>query len=95
MCRRTCARRSQRGRGLIAARRRRSRGGAWHLTAAIAALSGLGYPYWLARVRTDLGALLVHEGRAEEARVVLDDAIAALLGLGATPALARAEAVAG
>ncbi len=82
-----------RGRGLLALDAGDRAAAHDHFTAAIEALSRLGYPYWLARARTDLGALLVEEGRAEEARVVLEDAIAALRGLEATPALARAEAV--
>ena len=64
-----------------------------HFAAAIETLSGLGYPYWLAHVRTDLGALLIDEGRIAEARGDLEEAISALRELRAMPALARAESV--
>ena len=63
-----------------------------HFRRAIEILEELGYPYWLARVRTDLGALLIDAGRPDDACAVLDPAIAALRTLGAAPALARAEA---
>jgi hypothetical protein len=53
----------------------------------------LGYPYWLARVRTDLAAWLVDRDRAAEAVPLLDDAIAELERLGAVPALKRAREI--
>ena len=61
--------------------------------AAIEELTRLGYPYWLARVQTDLAAVLIDEDRSGEARPLLDDAIAALRRLRATPALGRADAL--
>jgi tetratricopeptide (TPR) repeat protein len=82
-----------RGRGLLAVDAGELAVAHEHFTSAIAALSALGYPYWLARVRTDLGALLASEGRTEEARGVLEEAIAALEQLRAAPAVARASAV--
>jgi class 3 adenylate cyclase/tetratricopeptide (TPR) repeat protein len=62
-------------------------------TTSIEILRALDYPYWLARVRTDLGALLIDEGQIDEAHGVLDEAIVALGRLRAAPALAHAEAV--
>ena len=59
--------------------------------AAIDELSSLGYPYWLARVQTDLAGLLIDDHRAAEATVLLDEAIAVLKDLRAAPALERAE----
>ena len=59
--------------------------------AAIDELGSLGYPYWLAQVQTDLAGLLIDDHRANEARVLLDEAIAVLKDLRAAPALERAE----
>jgi class 3 adenylate cyclase/tetratricopeptide (TPR) repeat protein len=83
----------ERGRGLLAVEAGDRAAAHGHFTAAIALLSALEYPYWLARVRTDLGSLLLEEGRSEEARGALEEAIAALGQLRAAPALARADAV--
>ncbi|MBV9604799.1 MAG: hypothetical protein JO027_06820, partial [Solirubrobacterales bacterium] len=82
-----------RGRGLLAADAGERATAHAHFTAAIQAFSALGYPYWLALTRMDLGALLIDEGSFDEARSILDDAIAALGELRAAPALARAEGV--
>ncbi len=83
----------ERGHGLLALEAG-DRGAAHdRFVASIEILRALGYPYWLARVRTDLGALLIDEGRIAEARSELDEAISALGELRAAPALARAEAV--
>jgi hypothetical protein len=54
-----------------------------------------GYPYWLAVTQTDLAEWLVGQDRREEAEPLLEEAIATLRGLGAAPALARAESLAG
>ncbi len=83
----------ERGRGLLALEAGDRAAAGDHFTAAIAMLSALEYPYWLARVRTDLGALLLDEWRTQEARGTLEEAVAALGVLRAAPALRRAEAV--
>jgi hypothetical protein len=56
-------------------------------------ISALGYPYWLARARAELGALLIDDGRLDEGRREVDEAIAALRPLRAAPALEQAESL--
>jgi hypothetical protein len=82
-----------RGRGLLAAAEDDAAGAEAHFAAAIETLAALAYPYWLGRVRTDLATVLIEQGRAEEARLVLDQAVASLRELAAAPALRRAEAL--
>jgi tetratricopeptide (TPR) repeat protein len=60
---------------------------------AISELTSIGYPYWLARLRTDLAEVVIDGGRSEEARALLDEAVAVLRQLRAAPALERAEAL--
>ena len=80
-----------RGEGLLAAAETDNVTAEARLVAALDELSSLGYPYWLARVQTDLAGLLIDDHRAAEARVLLDEAIAVLKDLRAVPALERAE----
>jgi class 3 adenylate cyclase/tetratricopeptide (TPR) repeat protein len=80
-----------RGDGLLAAARSDRAIAEARFLAAIEDLSSLGYPYWLACARTDLAGVLVDEGRAGEARALLDEAIAVLRDLRAAPALRRAQ----
>jgi class 3 adenylate cyclase/predicted ATPase len=61
-----------------------------HFGAAIARLGELGYPYWLARSRAELGAWLIAGGRAAEATPLLDQAVETFESLRAAPALSRA-----
>jgi tetratricopeptide (TPR) repeat protein len=60
--------------------------------AAIDRLDDLGFVYWAARARAELGAWLVGEGRADEAAPLLDAAEATFVPLGAQPALAALRA---
>src|SRR5262249_50408616 len=82
-----------RGRGLLARAADDRAAAHGHLATAVEMLSTLGYPYWLARARTDLGALLIDDGRFEEGRREVGEAIAVLRPLRATPALERAESL--
>jgi class 3 adenylate cyclase/tetratricopeptide (TPR) repeat protein len=84
----------RRTQGLLAMRRGETERVEPALTDAIAALDALGYPFWSARARTDLAAWLIDQGRSTEAAPLLDTAIAALMNLGAAPALARARELA-
>jgi hypothetical protein len=61
------------------------------LRRAIAALRGLGYPYWLAVAQTDLAGWLIGAGRRDEAATLLHEATATLMPLRAVPALGRAN----
>jgi tetratricopeptide (TPR) repeat protein len=82
-----------RGRALVAAAGGESDGVESDLKAAVETFRSLGYPYWLARTQTDLGAWLLDQGRADEAAPLLDEATATLERLGAEPALERARAL--
>lgn len=79
-----------RGHGLVAAARGEVETAEGQLGAAAEQLASLGFPYWLAVVRTELSGVLIGEGRGAEARSLLDEAIVALRRLGAAPALRRA-----
>jgi class 3 adenylate cyclase/tetratricopeptide (TPR) repeat protein len=63
------------------------------LTSAIDGFRALGYPYWLARVQTDLAAWLIDEERVGDAAPVLGEVTATLESLGAAPELVRAQAL--
>jgi hypothetical protein len=80
-----------RGQGLLAAASGEVERAETNLVAAIATLASLGFPYWLAVVQTDLSGVLIGEGRAAEARPLLDEALVTLRRLNASPALQRAE----
>ena len=54
-------------------------------------LRRLGYPYFLARVLSDHGAWLLRQGRADEARPLIEEAAGILRGLRAAPALSWLE----
>jgi tetratricopeptide (TPR) repeat protein len=82
-----------RGQGLISTATGHVSEAEAHFHAAIETLKALGYPYWLARVRTDLAAVLLEDGRASEARPLLNEAIASLRQLRALPAVERVEAL--
>jgi hypothetical protein len=82
-----------RGRGLLALAADDRAAAHGHLIRAVEMLSTLGYPFWLARARTDLGALLIDDGRFEEGRRQVGEAIAVLRPLRAAPALERAESL--
>lgn len=56
---------------------------------AVDAFRELGYPYWLARVQSDLGSWLVDQGRADEAEPLLTEAAETFTRLGALPDLDR------
>jgi class 3 adenylate cyclase/tetratricopeptide (TPR) repeat protein len=58
-------------------------------TAVLERFQALRYPYWLARVQTDLAAWLLRQERVDEAVALLGEASATFEGLGAAPALAR------
>ena len=79
-----------RSRGLLAAARGRHETVEDDLAAAIARYEELGYPYFLARARCDLGEWLIDRGRADEAQTVLQGAAEAFQRLGAAPGLDRA-----
>ena len=82
-----------RGRGLLAALADDPDLACSALADAVELLRSLDYPYWLARVRTDLAGVLIDAGRADsgQARDLLEEAVSALDLLGAAPALARAR----
>jgi hypothetical protein len=80
-----------RAQALLATARGEQNGVEASFRAAIDGLEQLGYPYWLARARTDLAAWLIEGGRGGEATHLLDDAAAALEELGAGPELVRAR----
>ena len=80
-----------RGEGLLAAADADRATAEARFRAAVEELSSLGYPYWLAQVRTDLAGSLIDDHRAVEARGLLDESIAVLKDLRAAPALQRAE----
>jgi tetratricopeptide (TPR) repeat protein len=61
-----------------------------HFRAALDGFRALGYPYWVARVETDLAAFLIDEGRRDEAAPLLEHAAETLESLRARPALDRA-----
>jgi class 3 adenylate cyclase/predicted ATPase len=84
-----------RGRALLAAAEGRHDEVETGLVETIARLQEFEYPYWLAVTQTDLAEWLIGQGRREEAEPLLDEASEVLRRLGAAPALARAEAVAG
>ncbi|MEN3282372.1 MAG: hypothetical protein V7607_3512, partial [Solirubrobacteraceae bacterium] len=84
-----------RAQGLLAAARGEHGEVEGHLGAALERFTALRYPYWAARVRTDLAAWLAERERAAEALALLDDAISELERLGALPALERAREVRG
>ena len=82
-----------RGRGLLALAADDRAAAHDHLVTAVQMMSALGYPYWLARARTDLGALLIDDGRVEDGRREVGEAVAVLGSLRAAPALERAESL--
>ena len=82
-----------RGRGLLAATHGDVATAVEQFAVAIETLGALGYPYWLACAQIDLAGALVADHRPDEARSLLEEAIAALTGLGARPALARGESL--
>jgi class 3 adenylate cyclase/tetratricopeptide (TPR) repeat protein len=83
-----------RGRALVAAAQGEQEDVEAGLSSAIDGFRSLRYPYWLARVQTDLAAWLIEQSRSREAAPFLSEAIAALESLGAAPALARAAQLA-
>ena len=82
-----------RGRGLLALAADDRAAAHGHFATAVEIMTALGYPYYLARARTDLGALLIDDGQLEEGRREVDEAIALLRPLRAAPALERAESL--
>ncbi|HET6869004.1 MAG TPA: hypothetical protein VFH80_24040, partial [Solirubrobacteraceae bacterium] len=84
-----------RGRGLLASARDDRAAAESQFGAAIQGFRSLGFPYWLASAQTDLAKLLVENQRVDEARSLLDEAVAAFSRLAATSALQRAEAILG
>jgi class 3 adenylate cyclase/tetratricopeptide (TPR) repeat protein len=80
-----------RGRGLVAAARDAHDEVEAELTAAVADLRSLRYPYPLARAQIDLAAWMIGQGRQAEATKVLADAVAGLTPLRAAPLLGRAS----
>jgi tetratricopeptide (TPR) repeat protein len=82
-----------RGRALIAAAKGEHDTVEAHLTDAIEVFRSLAYPYWLARVQTELAAWLIDQDRSSDAEPLLAEATAALEALGAAPALARVLAL--
>ena len=85
-----------RGRALVAAAEGTHEHVELDLTSAIdefGSLGSLGYPYWLARVQTDLAAWLIGQDRSSYAAPLLGQATTVLESLGAAPALARAQAL--
>ncbi len=80
-----------RGRALIAAAEGRDDAVERDLRAAIDTFRELDYRYWKAVAQTDLGDWLASREEPREAAALLADASAALLSLGATPALGRAQ----
>ncbi|HEY2635981.1 MAG TPA: hypothetical protein VGI54_01220 [Solirubrobacteraceae bacterium] len=81
----------QRGRGLLAAARGDQETAATELARALERMRGLGYAYWVARLATDLAAVLLESGREADGRALLEEAIPELQRLRAAPALARAR----
>jgi len=65
-----------------------------HFRAAMEGLEKLGYPYWLARAQTDLGAWLNDQGRASEARPLLEQAGRLRMDLGVAAGPDRRLAIA-
>ena len=63
------------------------------LRTAIDAFATLRYPYWHAVTQTDLAAWHIDHDQPDHAIVLLEQAIATLTPLRATPALTRAEAL--
>jgi len=61
------------------------------LQRAIAALLGLGYPYWTARTQADLGGWLVAQGRPEDAGPLLTESLDTFARLGARADLERTQ----
>jgi tetratricopeptide (TPR) repeat protein len=59
------------------------------LQRAIAAMQGLGYPYWTARTQADLGRWLVAHGRPEDAGPLLTESVDTFARLGARGDLER------
>jgi class 3 adenylate cyclase/tetratricopeptide (TPR) repeat protein len=82
-----------RGRALTAAAQGRHDDVEADLAAALDGFRSLGYPYWLARVQTDLAAWLIEQQRSSDAAPLLSEATATFGSLGAAPALARAQAL--
>jgi hypothetical protein len=80
-----------RAQALLAAGTRKHASVEAQFTAALERFQALSYPYWLARVQAELAAWLLGQERADEAVVLLDEAIPTFEGLGAAPALARAR----
>jgi tetratricopeptide (TPR) repeat protein len=85
----------RRGRALLAAAEGRHDEVEAMLEGVASRMREFGYPYWLAVTQTDLAEWLLGQDRREEAEPLLEEAIATLRGLGAAPALARAESLAG
>ena len=83
----------ERGRGLLAVAADDRAAAHGHFATAVEIMSALGYPYYLARARTDLGALLIDDGRLADGRREVEEAIAVLRPLRAAPALERAESL--
>jgi tetratricopeptide (TPR) repeat protein len=81
------------GRGRLAAETGDHDTAARDLAVAIEILGALGYSHWLGRVQTDLAALLIDQGRFDEARDPVQDAVRSFGQLRAAPALERAEAL--
>jgi class 3 adenylate cyclase/tetratricopeptide (TPR) repeat protein len=80
-----------RGRGLLALAHGDYPAAVEQFGSAIDTLAGLGFPYWLACAQIDLAGVLLGGERPDEARSLLEEAIATLTQLAAKPALARAE----
>ena len=73
----------------VAAMRGDAAGAELHFKAAMGLLRELAMPFHLALVQLEFGEWLVSEGRAEEARPMLDEARATFEGLQAVPYLGR------
>jgi hypothetical protein len=82
-----------RGRGLLALQEDDTAAACAHFAGAVDAFTALGYPFWLANLQTDLAAAKIAQGRQDEARALLAEAVATLRELGAAPALGRAESL--
>jgi hypothetical protein len=78
-----------RAKGLLAGVRGENKDVEESLVAAEAALRGLGYPYWAARVQLDRAEWLKGQARLEESAKLATEAAAAFEALGAAPMLAR------
>jgi hypothetical protein len=82
-----------RGRALVNATEGHHEAVQTDLETAINAFAKLGYPYWHAVTQTDLAAWHIDQQQPDAVGPLLEQAIATLIPLRATPAITRAEAL--